>query len=560
MQKSRNQESMPRNEDSSRKIVNVEDTSSKAMVAIDGSGFDWSYMADDEATTNMALMAFSDSKSFDKLIGSQIFDNSRTGLGFTSYNAVAPPPTCLFAPLTIDLSNSGLEEFQHPEFKGYGPKDIPISTARQSSSRAAAPVSAARPINTAAPKPLVNVAKPRQNALQKSHSLCRRPFYEQTTLKNKNLNNKVNTGKVNSVNTAKGNRLTSVVRKQGINGDPQDALKDQGYFDSGYSRHMTRNISYLTNFKDQDGGYVVFGEGAKGGKITRKGIIRTGGGPKWLFDIDALSESMNYAPVPIGTNSNDFAGKGASFDAERPNAESNTKTVNTAGPVNTATPTYTHYLSNPLMPDLGDTGIFDDAYDDRDEGAEADYNNLETVISVSPIPSTRIHKDHPKEQIIGRSYAGRASPVQATKCLDTGGSTSWKKIHWNQIGIDYDEVFAPVAQIESVRLFLAYASFMDFIVYQMDVKSAFLYGTIEQEVYVRQTLGFVDPEFLKECTRWKKLYMVFIKLLEPVKRIFRYLKGQPTLGLWYPKDSALELIAYFDSDYAGASLDKKSTI
>nr|GFD15531.1 hypothetical protein [Tanacetum cinerariifolium] len=58
------------------------------------------------------------------------------------------------------------------------------------------------------------------------------------------------------------------------------------------------------------------------------------------------------------------------------------------------------------MPNLEDTGIFDDAYDDRDEGAEADYNNLETVILISPIPSTRIHKDHPKEQIIGEvNYA-----------------------------------------------------------------------------------------------------------------------------------------------------------
>nr|GFA98805.1 putative ribonuclease H-like domain-containing protein [Tanacetum cinerariifolium] len=167
--------------------------------------------------------------------------------------------------------------------------------------------------------------------------------------------------------------------------------------------------------------------------LDNKPII-VGGGPKWLFDIDALSESMNYAPVPIGTNSNDFAGKGASFDAdsnghnkykhdpsqeskydtqERPNAESSTKTVNIAGPVNTATPTYAHYLSNPLMPDLEDTKIFDDAYDDRDEGAEADYNNLETVISVSPIPSTHIHKDHPKEQIIGEM-----EPKKVTQDLD----------------------------------------------------------------------------------------------------------------------------------------------
>nr|GEU33833.1 putative reverse transcriptase domain-containing protein [Tanacetum cinerariifolium] len=193
---------VPRNQDSSRKTVNVEDTSSKAMVVIDEAGFDWSYMADDEAPTNMALMVFSYSKEF--------CSNS-------------------------SLTKSGI---------------VLIITARQSSSRAAAPVSAVRPINTAAPKPLVNVAKPRQNALQKSHSLSRRPFYQQTALKNRNLNNKVNTAKVKFVNTANGNRVTSAVRKQGINadkssacwvwrpkikGDLQDALKDQGYcgsFDS----------------------------------------------------------------------------------------------------------------------------------------------------------------------------------------------------------------------------------------------------------------------------------------------------------------------------------------
>ncbi|GKD46589.1 hypothetical protein Tco_1271234 [Tanacetum coccineum] len=88
---------------------------------------------------------------------------------------------------------------------------VPISTARQSSSRAAAPVCAARPINTDAPKFFVNVAKTRPNAFQKSHLLSRRPFYQQTTLKNRNLNDKVNTAKVNSVNTAKGNRVTSAV-------------------------------------------------------------------------------------------------------------------------------------------------------------------------------------------------------------------------------------------------------------------------------------------------------------------------------------------------------------
>ncbi|GKD18316.1 putative ribonuclease H-like domain-containing protein, partial [Tanacetum coccineum] len=62
-------------------------------------------------------------------------------------------------------------------------------------------------------------------------------------------------------------------------------------------------------------------------------------------------------------------------------------------------------------------------------------------------------------------------------------------------GIVYDEVFAHVARIEVIRVFLAYASFKDFVVYQVDVKSAFLYGKIEEEVYVCQPPRFEDPDF-----------------------------------------------------------------
>ncbi|GJV76901.1 hypothetical protein Tco_1508485 [Tanacetum coccineum] len=116
-----------------KKTVMMEDHLPKQWWQINELGFlYWSFMTDEEVPTNMALMAFSDSeikidnfenasKSLDKLIGSQISDNSRKGVGFDSYNVVPPPPTRLFAPpLTIDLSNSGLEEFQQPEFNGYG--------------------------------------------------------------------------------------------------------------------------------------------------------------------------------------------------------------------------------------------------------------------------------------------------------------------------------------------------------------------------------------------------------------------------------------------------------
>nr|GEX72390.1 putative ribonuclease H-like domain-containing protein [Tanacetum cinerariifolium] len=113
-------------------------------------------------------------------------------------------------------------------------------------------------------------------------------------------------------------------------------------------------------------------------------------------------------------------------------------------------------------------------------------------------------------------------------------------------GINYEEVFALVVRIEAIRLFLAYASFMGFIVYQMDVKSAFLYGTIDEEVYVMQPPGFQDPQFPD-------------RVYKAVKRIFRYLKGHSKLGLWYPKESPFDLVAYSDSDYGGATQDRKST-
>nr|GEW42292.1 putative ribonuclease H-like domain-containing protein [Tanacetum cinerariifolium] len=84
---------------------------------------------------------------------------------------------------------------------------------------------------------------------------------------------------------------------------------------------------------------------------------------------------------------------------------------------------------------------------------------------------------------------------------DERGIVIWNKAqlvvqgHTQKEGIDYKEVFSPVAKIEAIRLFLAYASFMGFMVYQMDVKSAFLYGTIEEEVYVYQRPGFENLNY-----------------------------------------------------------------
>nr|GEV39208.1 hypothetical protein [Tanacetum cinerariifolium] len=191
--------------------------------------------------------------------------------------------------------------------------------------------------------------------------------------------------------------------------------------------------------------------------------------------------------------------------------------------------------------------------DEDDVGAEADFNNLETSITNSPIPTKRVHKDHLVTQFIGDLSSATQTRSMTRLAKDQGGLSqinnddfltcmfacfllqaepkrvhqalkdpSWieamqkellqfkmQKVwvlvdlphgkraigHTQEEGIDYEQVFAPVTRIEAIRLFLAYASFMGFMVYQMDVKSAFLYETIEEQVYVCQPPGFKDPDY-----------------------------------------------------------------
>nr|GFA29880.1 putative ribonuclease H-like domain-containing protein [Tanacetum cinerariifolium] len=212
----------------------------------------------------------------------------------------------------------------------------------------------------------------------------------------------------------------------------------------------------------------------------------------------------------------------------RQNSLNSTNTFSVAGPsTDVVSPTYgktsdidaSQLFDDPDMPELEDVIYFDD---EDVVGAKADFNNLESSIPVSHIPTTRIHKDHLVSQIIGdlSSTTQTRSMTRAVKDqvdLPYGKraiGTKWvygnKKDergivirnkarlvaqgHTQEEGIDYEEVFAPLARIEAIRLFLAYASFMRFMVYQMDVKSAFLYETIEEEVYVCQPLGFEDPD------------------------------------------------------------------
>nr|GFA76090.1 hypothetical protein [Tanacetum cinerariifolium] len=226
---------------------------------------------------------------------------------------------------------------------------------------------------------------------------------------------------------------------------------------------------------------------------------------------------------------------------------------------------------------------------EESNGVEADISNMEIDITTSPAPTLRIHKDHPKSQIISPLDTPIQTRNKSKEVLknkkDKRGIVIRNKArlvaqgHTQEEGIDYDEVFAPVARNEAIRLFLAYASFMGFTVYQMDIKSAFLYGTIDEEVCGKDGNGKdVDLHLYRSMIR-SLMYLTASRpdimfavcayarhqvtpkecYLHTVKRIFRYLKGHPKLGLWYPKESPFDLVAYSDSDYGGATHDRKST-
>nr|GEZ56371.1 copia protein [Tanacetum cinerariifolium] len=420
---------------------------------------------------------------------------------------------------------------------------------------------------------------------------------------------------------------TADMGKKGKAGSSQNNIDDKCYWDSGFSSHMTDNISYLSDYEPFNGGYVSFGQG--GCKITGKGTIKTSTKdaasqevkkdvsslrcialPNWVHD--AILESSSSKPQDdCSTAAPESSGNSnPTATSTNPSADQlETLTVETSIPT-VSLPVLTACFTNSQEPSniLGVT-----TNSDESNGVEADVSNMETTITASPTPTLRIHKDHPKRQIIGSVD----TPIQTR---NKSKENVWTLVDCpkGEEEIDYDEVFAPVARIRAIRLFLAYASFMGFTVYQMDVKNAFLYGTIDEEVYVMQPPGFEDPEFPAKVYKVEKWYnrsdtfyqkargdfilvqvyvddIIFgssnpqlcrefealmhekfqmsamgelnfflgLQVLQKEDGIFlsqdKYLKGHPKLGLWYPKESPFDLVTYSDSDYGGATQDRKST-
>ncbi|GJU59185.1 retrovirus-related pol polyprotein from transposon TNT 1-94 [Tanacetum coccineum] len=565
-----------------------------------------------------------------------------------------------------------------------------------------------------------------------------------------------------------------------------DAKGDEGYF-VGYSLNSKafRVFSKRTK-KVEENLHVDFLEN----KPIEKGV-----GPNWLFDIDTLTNSMNYVPVVVaGTSStnilgtkedanqamkekvsslrfialpiwfdeahmatsNDSTRKSNAFSEKDDSQKEQDSNIDVSESMETKVPTVSSHVptdglsippvssSGPRIisrgglsyreePSLGNAISFENRLGDffRDitdsvslNEVETDLSNMETDISKEPKKIFDALKDPSwveamQEELLQFKIHNVWVLVDCLKGVRPIG-TKWvlkNKIdergiviknkarlvaqgYTREDGIDYEEVFAPVARIEAFRLFLAYASYMSFTIYQMDVKSAFLYGTIDEEapkawygtlskylldngfqsgtidqtLFIRKHKGefllvqvYVDDIIFgssnpKLCREFKALMHAKFKMsdmgeldfflglqvlqkkdgiflshdkyvvdilkkfglsdiksaktpmdrenpwgkdgtskyvefhlyrsmigslmyltasrpdimfavcicarhqvtpkecyLHAVKRIFRYLKGHPKLGLWYPKESPFDLVVYSDSDYGGDKQDRKST-
>nr|GEV54103.1 putative ribonuclease H-like domain-containing protein [Tanacetum cinerariifolium] len=261
--------------------------------------------------------------------------------------------------------------------------------------------------------------------------------------------------------------------------------------------------------------------------------IDKGARPNWLFDIDSLTKSMNYVPVvDAGTDSTNFAG---TKDAAGQEVKKDVSTLRYI-----ALPNWTHDAFLESSSSKSQDHCNSDVPESSGISKPTTTSTIPTADQVeiltveSPIPTvsspvstacfTNSQEPSSETRLISKRVANQVETpsldnkvwtlVDCPKWVRPIG-TKWvlknKKDergivirnkarlvaqgHTQEEGIDYDEVFILVTRIEAIRLFLAYASFMGFTMYQMDVKSAFLYGIINEKVYLMQPSRFQDPEY-----------------------------------------------------------------
>nr|GEX32668.1 uncharacterized mitochondrial protein AtMg00810-like [Tanacetum cinerariifolium] len=502
---------------------------------------------------------------------------------------------------------------------------------------------AARPVPTTVSQSTMKSPRPVKHVVNKAHSTIRRPINYKPATKNSNFHKKVTTVKVNKVNVVQGTKGNA--EKASANwGNPQQALKDKGVIDSGCSRHMTGNISFLSDFKEINGGYVAFGRNHKGGKILGKApdenhfllrvprenniynfdlknVVPLGDltclfakatldesnlwhrrlghinfktmnklvkgnlvrgkfdgkanegflvgyyvnnkafrvfnsrtrivqktlhinflenkpnvariEPKCLFGIDTLNKSMNYQPVVAGNQPNDNADNDVIDVAFDVTENENDIHVSPSGSDKTDNKKHDDKAKRDdkgTSPVVLPTGV----RDLRAEFKEFSSNSTNRVNAVSapvnaagpnPTNSTNsFNTASPSVNAISPKFGivGKSSFVDPFKYPDDPDMPELEDIVYSD---DEDDVGAE-ADLSNLET--------------NTHVSPILTTRVHKDHLVNQIIGDLNSA-------------------PQTRSMTRYLKGKPHLGLWYPKDSLFNPVAYSDSDYDGASLDRKST-
>nr|GEU61525.1 uncharacterized mitochondrial protein AtMg00810-like [Tanacetum cinerariifolium] len=657
------------------------------------------------------------SKNLNKLIECQIVDNCKKRLGFENYNVVPPPYTGNFMPPTPDLSFTGLDEFlislklriikaksSEEETKVWKPKTKVLDHVSKHNT-ASITLKKFDYVDAQGKSKFTWVfflaTKDETSSILKSFI---------TKIENL-VDHKVKVIRCDNVTEFKNTEMNQFCKmKEAVNTacyvqNRVLVVKPHNKTPYEFFHGRTPTLSFMRPFgcfvtilntidqlgkydcKADEGFFVGYSLNSKSFRVFNSRIriveenlhIRlsestpnvVGSGPDWLFDIDALTRTMNYEPIVAGTQSNDYVGTKASDnagqsrketelvkdyiflplctvdppisqnskssydDASKPSSDDEKNVdddprkeneckhqekednVNSSNNVNTVSSTVNVAGTNednelPLvsnMPALEDVSIFNFSSDDEDDGFEdpdfsdrvykvkkalyglhqahrAWYETLSTYLldygfQRGKIDKTLFIKRHKGNILLVQVYVDDIIfGSTKNKLCNTSERLMHEKFQMSSIeeltfslGLEVEQkkdgIF--ISQDKYVAEILKKFGFTEVNTAStpMETQKLLLKDEDGEEVDVRiyrsmigslMYLTSLRPDIMFvvcACAR----YQVNLKVshLHAMKRVFRYLKGQPKLGLWYPKDSPFDLVAYTDSDYARASLDRKST-
>ncbi|GJR52299.1 putative ribonuclease H-like domain-containing protein [Tanacetum coccineum] len=539
---------------------------------------------------------------------------------------------------------------------------VPVNAAKQSSPRASSSISTAKPVNTAAPKPKVNNALPITYSYFKAHSPVRWAFNQKSVVKTNNFNEKVNTARVNNVTTTGPKAVVSAAEGNGENaGNPQYTLQDQGIFDSGCSRHMTGNKSFLTDCQEIDGGFVALFSWVffLATKDETSGILKT-----FITGIEnQINHKVKIIRCDNGTefknnDMNQFCGmkgikrislccQNSTTKMEFANRVLVTKPHNkTPYELLHGRPPSISFMRPfgcpvTILNTLDPLGKFDGKVD---EGFLVGYSINSQAFMVFNTRTRKVEENlhitflENKPNVVGSGpdwlfdidlltnsmhyepvTAGNQTNTNAAQRIDAGKKTNEKPANegerngqekerrnfntraWYEtlstyllenrfkrgtkdktlfIEKDKGDILLVQVKQKDDGIFISQDKYMadilkkfDFVMVKttstpIETNKALLKDKEAEDVDVhlyRSMIGSLmyltasRPGIIFDvcaCTRFQVTRKV--SHFHAVKRIFRYLKGQPKLGLWYARDSPFDLEAFSDSDYAGASLNRKS--